>query len=351
MTAKRGVPARSPRRRNGPTLAEIAKQLGVSTVAVGLALNGRPGVGEELRAAAHKLARELGYRPNYAARALRTVRSQMMGVIYRNLHNSAFSSLIEGFDEVCNSRGYHVMLGSSRLDPEREISLIESFAGREIDGLAIVALDENAAEEAWRRTGDRPLAFLSSSVVPTAPKTFAVRAEETAAVVRSVEHLAALGHRRIALMTGTQRFPTGPQREQTFRAVAGEHDVEPLLVAAGWDLEEARQELARTLSAPADRRPTAVIANSDRLALAVYLATRDVGLDVPGDVSVIGHDDTEFAQALGPPLTTFSTDHRQIGVRAAEQLIDIAEGGAVTQRHTVVPVTLVVRGSTAPPRR
>ncbi|MEU6073729.1 LacI family DNA-binding transcriptional regulator [Micromonospora sp. NPDC047074] len=332
-------------------MAEIAERLGVSTVAVGLALNGRPGVGDELRAAAHDLARELGYQPNYAARTLRTVRSHMMGIIYRNLHNPAFPSLIEGFDEMCNSRGYHVMLGSSRLDPDREINLIESFAGRGIDGLAIVALDEKAATNAWRRTGDRPLALLSNSTSPTAPKSFSVRAEELASVDQAVEHLAELGHRRVALMTGSERFPSGPSRAKAFRAATQRHGIDPVLVAAGWELEEARQALVRTLDTPAGSRPTAVIANSDRLALAVYLAARDLGLNVPADVSVIGHDDTEFAQLLGPPLTTFSTDHRRIGVLAAEQLIALAEGGRLTQRNTTVPVTLTVRGSTAPPRR
>ena len=334
-------------RRTRPTQRDIARRLGVTAAAVGLALNGRPGVSDELRAEVHRVAAELGYRPNYAARAMRTDRSFMMGIVYRNLHNPAFLSLIEGFDETCNARGYTVMVGSSRFDQDREAALIESFAGRGIDGLAVMPVDVDSARRAWRRYGEKPLAFVATPTTVSGNRTFSVRSAEIDSVTLSVAHLAELGHTRIALMTGSLAHPAGVRRSESFVAGARARGVEPVLLPAGWDQAAVRQAVAEYLRQP--DRATAIITNSDRLAMAVYEAARDVGIAVPDDLSVIGHDDIDTARLLSPPLTTFAVDHFQMGVRTAEQLISMAEGGPLAEKDIVLPIRLVVRGSTAPP--
>jgi len=334
-------------RRRSPTQADIAQRLGVTAAAVGLALNGRAGVSDELRQKVGRVADELGYRPNYAARTMRTDRSYMIGIVYRNLHNPAFLRLIEGFDETCNARGYTVMIGSSRFDRTREVNLIESFAGRGVDGLAVMAVDEEIAKNTWQRFGDKPLAFLASPEKVSGPKTFAVRSNVIDPIEQAVEHLVGLGHRHIALMTGTHERPSGTLREQTFIDLARGHGVEPALLSAGWDQAMVQRMVAVYLAQ--EGHATAIIANSDRLAMAVYLAAKDVGLRIPEDLSVIGHDDIDTAALLAPPLTTFRADLYQMGVSAAEQLIDLVEGGQLAQSDTVFPVNLIVRQSTARP--
>lgn len=336
-----------PGRRRSPTQADIARRLGVTAAAVGLALNGRPGVSDELRQKVGRVADELGYRPNYAARTMRLDRSHIIGVIYRNLHNPAFLRLIEGFDETCNARGYTVMIGSSRFDRTREINLIESFAGRGVDGLAVMAVHEEGARNAWQRFGDKPMALLASPETISGPRVFSVRSDTTQPIVQAVEHLVGLGHRRIALMTGTHDRTSGALREQTFVELARSHGVEPTMLSAGWDQAMVERTVAGYLAQ--EGHATAIIANSDRVAMAVYLAAKNAGLRIPDDLSVIGHDDIDTAALLAPPLTTFRVDLYQMGVSAAQQLMELVEGGHVTQGDVVFPVDLIVRDSTARP--
>ncbi len=320
-------------------------------MAVSLALNGRPGVSDELRAAALSLAEELGYRPNYAARALRTERTSMMGIINRNLHNPAFLNVIEGFDDECAAHGYQVMIGSSRLDLAHELALIEAFAARELEGLAIAPLETEAARKTWRRKSERPIAILNAFAARNDPNVLSVRSDAVTAVRLAVEHLRELGHRRIALLTGTVKERSDSDRDSEFIAAMGRDSLTPHMIACGWDAAHARAAISAALAAPRAQRPTAIIANSDHLAHAAYLAAQDNGLVVPHDLSVIGHDDVETSQILGPPLTTFRTDRYAIGRLSARLLIDIAEGREPDDRHIEVPVELIVRGSTGPARR
>lgn len=339
----------SPRRRGAqPTQADIAARLNVTDAAVGLALNGRPGVSEKLRKEVRRVAAEIGYEPNYVARAMRTNKSFTLGIVYRNLHNPAFLSLIEGFDEVCNENGYTVMVCSSRFSEAREVELIRSLAGKGIDGLAVMAFDEQAAESAWRRFGSKPLAFLASSSVRPDSNSISVRPEETVTIRRSVDLLADLGHRRIALLVGSMEHPSGEPRTEAFLAAARSRGVDPVLLPAGWDRAFVQKSVAIHLGLP--ERATAFVANSDYLAAAVYLAARDCGLRVPEDVSVVGHDDIDLAELLDPPLTTFRVDHFQMGSLAARELIRGVEGNCRSGKEIVIPTILVRRGSTAAPR-
>jgi DNA-binding LacI/PurR family transcriptional regulator len=341
------VPRKPGPRRTRPTQADIAERLGITAVAVSLALNDRPGVSEDLRAEVHRVADQIGYSPNYAARAMRTNRSWAMGVIYRNLHNPAFLSLIEGFDDACAARGYTVMVGSSRFDPARELALIESFASRGIDGLAVMAVDPVSATEAWKRFGDKPLALLASPPAGEGHGLFTARSDEGEALRRSVCLLAEHGHRRVALLTGRPSHPAPSGRSEDFVRHAKDHGMDPVLLPAGWEQAEVRAAIVAHLNSP--DRVTAIIANSDWLAMSVYRAAEDCGLTIPSDLSVIGHDDIATAELLNPALTTFKVDHFAMGARAAGQLMGMVGGEPLAVSDLVLPVTLVRRKSVAAP--
>lgn len=341
MTRSRG-------RGRGPTLSDLARRLDVSAVAVGLAINGKPGISEELRQRVLELADEMGYQPNLAARALRNGGSGMIGVINRNLHNPGFPLVIEGMDRVCQRQGFHVMVGSSRWDAGQEMALIRSFASRGIDGLAIVAVDPSAAAALWREVGTGPLAILQADAPGRDPAVFSIRAEYDKPMRDAVDHLADLGHRRIGLMTGSPERHSGSDRETVFKDQVTRRGGRAVLLPVGWSLEEAHANLVPVLSTT--DAPTAIVANSDRLAMAVYLAARDCGLSVPEDISVIGHDDIEAARILDPALTTFSVDQTAVGELAAQRLIAMAQGEVDVERDTLVPAVLIERHSTASPR-
>lgn len=339
------------RKRNsaGPTLTDIARRLDISAVAVGLAINGKPGIGDDLRKRILDLAAEMGYRPNLAARALRTGDSGMIGVINRNLHNPGFPQVIEGLDTVCQRHGFHVMVGSSRWDADRELALVNSFASRGIDGLAIVAVDPEGVAALWEQVGGGgPLAILQAEAPVDHPRVFSIRAESERPVREAASYVAGLGHSRIALMAGTEERTSGAAREEAFTDEVRARGGEPLLLRVGWSLEEAHANLIPILSGP--DRPTAIIANSDRLGMAVYLAAKDCGLRVPEDLSVIGHDDIEAARILDPAMTTFSVDQTAVGELAAARLISMVKGEERGERDVTVASTLIRRESTAPPQ-
>ena len=338
---------KSDRRRSSPTLAILARRLGVSSMAVSFALNGRPGVSDELRKAALELAEEVGYRPNLAARTLRTERTAMMGIINRNLHNPAFLEVIEGFDEECSNHGYQVMIGSSRLDLTHEISLINAFSARELEGLAIAPLAPQAALEAWQRNKNRPIAILSSAIATKNDLVVSIKTDSSMSVRLAVEHLHELGHTKISLLVGTDTVPVDPELDQAFRTMMEERSLKPDFIACGWDLQEARAIIGKRIAKVRPMPPTAIIASTDHLAHATYLAARDIGLRIPEDLSVMGHDDVHTSQLLDPPLTTFRSDRFAIGQQSARLLIDISRGTTPTERHITLPVALQIRGSTA----
>ncbi len=338
------------------TQREIARSLGVSVSAVSLALSGRTGVGSDLRDRIRERAAELGYRPNASAVALRTRRSQVLGLLIRNLRNPFFLDVVDGFDETCASAGYEVMIGSSRYDREREQELLDAFQDRGVDGIAVAPIGVSPAVSAWAAAKERPVVLLNA---PAQRRTrdprpmMSVCADGAGAVELAVRHLLQLGHRELALVVAPADKDPEPERLQRFRALSRTLGFTARTVRTELSADATRIAVGREFRRRSRPRPTAFITNSDYLAQAVYLEAADHGLRVPEDVSVIGHDDLPTAALLAPPLTTLRVDRRDIGRRAATLLIDALEGRPPTQRNITVDVELQIRQSTsavAPPR-
>jgi DNA-binding LacI/PurR family transcriptional regulator len=330
------------------TQRDIARSLGVSVSAVSLALSGRPGVSAELREQISSRANRLGYRPNASAVALRTRRTRVLGLLIRNLRNPFFLDLVDGFDETCAQAGYGVMVGSSRYDDDREQELLDAFGDRGVDGLAVAPIGASRQVSAWRGATRRPVVLLNAPAQRGTRTMMSVRPDSTTAVDLAVAHLLELGHRRLAMLVAPAEKMPDPERLERFQQLGRRHRFTaravPTLLSAG----SARAAVVEELNRAERVRPTAFITNSDYLALAVYQGAADLGLRVPQDVSVVGHDDLPTSALLAPALTTVQVDRRDIGERAARLLIDTVEGRRPAERDVSVPVTLAVRDSTGP---
>ncbi|WP_225728124.1 MULTISPECIES: LacI family DNA-binding transcriptional regulator [unclassified Nocardia] len=330
------------------TQRDVAASLGVSISAVSLALSGRAGVSDRLRAQILARAAELGYRPNVSAVALRTKRTKVLGLLIRNLRNPHFLDVIDGFDETCARAGYDVMVGSSRYDPDRERELLDAFQDRAVDGLAVAPIGASPQVREWHSATKRPVVLLNAAERgERAPMS--VRADHRAAVDFAVRHLIGLGHRRLAMLVAPPDKAPDPERWQRFRELSAELGFRADAVITELSAAAARSAAVAELRRPPGERPTAFIANSDYLAHAVYLAAADLDLTVPHDISVIGHDDLPTSASLAPPLTTVAVNRREIGERAATLLIDALDGRTPETTEVIVPVRLRVRSSTAPP--
>lgn len=327
----------------GPRLRELAEILGVTPTAVSIALNDRPGVSEELRTRVKALAKERGYRPHHAARALRVERSDMLGLINRNLNNPGYLQLIDGFNNVAEERGYQVLVGTSEFDRTREAALLSAIAARQLDGLAIAPVDGPAVIESWQDQSDRPLLLLNSGPDDSKLAQFSIRADGSGALDDALDHLRGLGHRRIQLLI-SKALSSIPERADRFRRSMKAAGLSASVMTARTAVQTVRQLIGKL---SAGERPTACIADSDLLAHYLYEAAHAVGLRIPEDLSVVGFDDLPTSHLLGPPLTTFTVDRHEIGRSAASMLIDSLKGQTVAQTHHVVSPTLVIRGSTA----
>ncbi|WP_255948240.1 LacI family DNA-binding transcriptional regulator [Streptomyces odontomachi] len=331
-----------------PTMRDVAERLGVSVSAVSIALSERKGVSDELRERVRRTARAMGYVPDQAAVSLRTRRSRVMGLLIRNLQNPFFLDVVEGFDRECSAAGYQAMTSSARYEPRHERELLDAFAARGVDALAVAPIGPGRAVRSWARRTGKPVVVLNGSRA-VVDSMHSLRIDGPQAVRLAVRHLAGLGHRRIALLTAPAATSPDPERLAAFTELMTERRLEPLVIESALTAHAAEAVLRAELRRPRAYRPTAIVTNSDWIAYAVYAAARAEGLRVPVDLSVVGHDDLPTSALTDPPLTTLRADRLGLGRRAARILIDSLDGPDGTPVRELLPVELVERASTAPP--
>ncbi|MEU8247175.1 LacI family DNA-binding transcriptional regulator [Nonomuraea sp. NPDC048916] len=297
-----------------------------------------------------RAAEALGYQPNPIARSLKTSRSSTVGLVIPDLTNPLFPPIVRGVESVLESDGYNVWIVNTDNDPERERVKIESLRSRQVEGLIIATarLDHPLLQHLQEQgvtmvLVNRQVADLH---IP------AVTGDDVTGVTLAVRHLAELGHTRIAHLAGPLNTSTGLARARAFRHAVRDHGLEddPTLTVecAHWNEDDGAAAMRRLL----DRDPgcTAVVAGNDLIALGCYDVFAERGLSCPGDMSVIGFNDMPFLDKLRPPLTTVAVPHHELGAEAARMLLDCIGEPDRPARSTLLPVTLVVRGSTAPPR-
>jgi DNA-binding LacI/PurR family transcriptional regulator len=328
----------------GPAgIRDVAAAAGVSPALVSLALNNRAGVSPRTRARIVAVADELGYRGNAAARSLRTGRTDVFGLVIRNLSNPYFLDVVGGAQARAHAVGATVLAVDSEYSADAEREHIRRLAAQRVDGLAIAPVGSGDALALWRRLRPgTPLVVVNAEVTDPAGAV-RVTPDNTAAVGLAVEHLRALGHVRVAFLTAPRTLMADHDRLRAFHGAASRTGMQPRVVETPLGLAAVRAAVESCLRAAV--RPTAVVTNSDFTAHAVYKAVRDAGLVVGRDVSVVGHDDLPTSELLDPPLTTVALDRRRIGTAVFDRLVPAGSGPAPDH---VEPVSLVVRGSTGP---
>ncbi|MFJ4681907.1 LacI family DNA-binding transcriptional regulator [Streptomyces sp. NPDC088789] len=332
-----------------PTIRDVAEHAGVSKSLVSLVLRGSDQVSREKREAVLRAARELGYRPNAAARSLSERRTRTVGVLVNDLRNPWYAELLDGLNSVLHTAGLRMLLADARLNRRAGHDLPGPFLDLGVDGVIVVgtlpdpaALDAVAAHLPSVVAGAR-------EPVPDGVDVVAGDDERGARLV--TEHLIGLGHRRIAHLAGYGAV--GALRRRGYETTMGEHGLTGEVRVEPCDLtEEGGHRAAVRLLARPDR-PTAVLAANDIAAVGALSAAADLGLTVPGDVSVTGYDNTGVARLRHLWLTTVDHAGHEMGRLAARCLLDrLADAGGAGGLRLTEP-TLQVRGTTgpaAPPR-
>ncbi|WP_127129851.1 LacI family DNA-binding transcriptional regulator [Georgenia sp. SYP-B2076] len=332
------------------TLKDVAERAGVHPGTASRALNPetRSLVSEGTVRRVLQAAKALAYTPNPMARSLKTNRTMMVGIIVPDLANALFPPIVRGADSVLTPGGYLSIIAETDNDAAREREIFDALLARQVDGLIIASARRE--DEAVREAADRHLPVVLVNRRDDSARLPAVVGDDTDGVEQAVRHLVDLGHRRIGHLAGPAELSTGIQRARAFRQCMHElgGDLDPaLIVSCRVYSEEEGARAARELFDTAVPRPTAVLAGNDQLAVGLYEFLRERGLNVPGDVSVVGYNDMPYVDKLSPPLTTVRVPHARIGAEAARILLrrlvdDVSDATTVS-----LPVELVVRGSTA----
>ncbi|MFJ9021361.1 LacI family DNA-binding transcriptional regulator [Streptomyces sp. NPDC102259] len=328
-----------------PTSRDVAQAAGVSQAAVSLVLGDkwRGRVSETTAQRVREAARDLGYRPNLAARNLRLGRTRTVLLVVPALTTEFFAGVYTGAARVAAEHGFGVVLYPS---PEGVGPARDPFASAQaaLDGVLASSM---AADALTAIRGDQlPLVMLDSD--PAGSLGAATVNLDIADGVRQVaDHLLGLGHRRFLHLAADIPSWTFEVRARELAARVGAAAGTTLRTApAPISIDGALAAAEAALSAPGPR-PTAVVCDDDKLAAGVYKALRRLGLRVPDDVSVTGLDDLALATALDPELTTVRLDAELFGERGMRALLAVLEGR--TPDGGDIPVELVVRASTAPP--
>ena len=323
-----------------PTSNDVARCAGVSQSTVSLVFSGK-GQGRVSEATAErvrKCARELGYRPNAAAQALRLGASRAVALLVPDMTNPFFSRVLRGAQRAAAAAGYIVILVDTQNDRHWESQSFEALRAGPVDGYLLF---EVTAPEAL---GPDENVVMMETEEPRRPS---VRFDGEGGAAAAFEHLVELGHRRIGHLGAAFRALTFEHREQARRRVLTEAgldlDAQPRVLTP-ISIEEARVNGRALL----EEKPTAVFCDDDLIAAGLYLAARDLGLRLPDELSVVGFDDMDFARVLDPPLTTVALDAGLLGSTSFE-LLEVRMSGERTLKRIVLPAELLVRGSTAPP--
>jgi DNA-binding LacI/PurR family transcriptional regulator len=311
----------------------------VSQSTVSLVLSGKSAgrISARTEAAVRQAAEELGYRPNVAARALRTGTARTVGLVVTDVTHPFFGPVLRGAQVAAWRAGYAVALVDVANDPDRERDSFEALRAGPVDGFLFFTVEPPAG------TGEHVVAI---EVSP--PGMQSVRFDTERGTELAMEHLLSLGHKRFGHLSSALEAETFQLRRETVAAILKREGLPPALETRAPFTFDAAAVAARELLT-ADERPTAIYADDDLLAGGVYLAARELGLRIPGDVSVVGFDDLPFAKVFEPPLTTISIDPETLGSTAFEALEAVMTGDASEPEARILPVELVVRGSTGPP--
>ncbi|MFJ9908379.1 LacI family DNA-binding transcriptional regulator [Streptomyces sp. NPDC101152] len=328
-------------------MADVAEKAGVSRALVSIVFRNQPGASEETRERVLRVADEIGYRPDSAARLLARGRSRTLGVMF-TVQQTFHTNLIEGIYPEAERLGYEVLLSGATRGRSEE-KAVEALLSHRCE--AVILLGSFAEPAFLDQLGRRTVAVSVSRRVPHAQVDF-VHSAEGKGVRQAMDHLVELGHRRIVHIDGG-RGPGSAERRRAYRAAMRRHGLEAEeRVLPGDHTEESGIETGRLLLAERDRGrplPTAVLAGNDRCAMGLLMPLTRAGVEVPRDLSVVGYDDSHLSHLMPIGLTTVRQDAVLMAEHAVRFAVERLEDPQREPREAVVDPELVVRGTSGPP--
>lgn len=334
-----------------PSIRDVAEKARVSVTTVSRVLNDSSAVTDETRRRVKRAIGELGYRPNPSARALRSNRTNLIALVIPELVNPYFSAIAEGVQDVARQAKMQLILCNCGTNQGAESDYLQLLPHKQVDGLILAGPSSGASRESERQLHE--LAGRGYSIVllgrrltePAKLYVDTITTDTSVGTREAMLHLLENGHTRIAYFGAPPEVAT--TRLHTYKSVLSARGVfldEDLIFSTDLTLESGYRRAKELLHH--DRRPTAVLAVNDMVAIGVILALQDEGVEVPREISVVGFDDIPMASIMRPHLTTVAQPKYELGRLAAERLIGRLEGSITAFESISLSTHLVVRDST-----
>lgn len=331
----------------------VASRAKVSIATVSRTMNGFSTVHPRLAERVWKAAAELNYHPNNQARALVLGRSKLLGLIISEITNPFFPELIHEFEQAAVARGYEILIGSTSYDPKKMEVCARRMLERKVDGVAVMTF---AMEEfLLARFAGEDIPLISIDTASSSARSLALCIDYRAGIYEAVQHVAVLGHRKVAFLSGPLRQGSAQARKTAFLGSLRSVGLKPdprWLIEGDHTLDGGLVAMQKILSLA--EWPTAILCSNDMTAIGVQHALFEANLRVPDHFSLIGFDDIHLAEYTIPPLTTIRMSCRDIARNAVAGLLALLQPEPASQAHTPVetriPTHLIVRQTTGIPR-
>ena len=331
------------------TLDDIARRLKVSRVTVSKALRGHPDISDRTIAKVKSIAAELGYTPNILARNLSARRSQALGLVVPKIAHSFFGSVIEEVYNTAFENNQEIILMVSQEDPVRERKHIETLIAMRVDGILISVSQQTKDLTPFlgvRNTGI-PLIFVDRVPEPCPPDFSTVTVDDHGGAYQAVAHAAKVGYKRIAHLAGFQHVNIGKRRQQGFQDAMRDHHliVKPeWMIVGGFGTEDGYRGMMNLIKTP--QRPELIFAVTFPVALGVYEAARELGMNIPDDIDIICFGDSAMHRHIHPPLSCVYQPTAELGRKAVSMLLDhIKHPDEQSGQHVRIPTELILRGT------
>nr|WP_145552878.1 LacI family DNA-binding transcriptional regulator [Variovorax boronicumulans] len=328
------------------TIKDVARAARVSVTTVSHVVNKTRFVSEEGRHRVEQAIRELGYVPSAVARSLQRSATNTLGMLIPNSSNPYFAEIVRGIEDRCFGAGYNLVLCNTDDEPRRQGMVLQVLAERRVDGLIVVSSGEDPALPGLL-AGLRMPTVMVDREIDTLPCDLVETAHMQGALL-AVQHLATLGHRRIACIGGPAGVATADQRAEGWRMALATLGLPSAGLLHAGDFTSEGGYAAMHAILRQTPRPSAVFVANDLMAIGALCAAHECGVSVPDDLSLVGFDDIELARFACPPLTTVAQPKQRIAAMAVDMLLERIEGRRQDARKVVLQPELRVRASTAP---
>lgn len=340
-------------KRGNSTIQDIARALEITPSTVSRALNDHPRISQKTKQAVAEMARKLNYRQNHLAAALRSGRSQTLGVIVPRANRSFFSAVVRGIEDYATQKGYAVLITQSHDEPEKEVKNLQTLMRSQVDGIIASVADQTETSTHFSDLIQQkvPLVLYDRVLPDLAVSTVVI--DDFQGAYQATRHLIDQGYRRIAHIAGPMGWQIYQERLRGYQTALTEAGLEldPMLVAHGHSkLEEGYQHMARFWAL--SQRPDALFSASDYVAMGAIQYLRSQGCRIPHDLGISGFSNEPFTEFLDPGLTTVEQHPIEMGRTAAEVLLDqinSPDTDSYIPRKTVLKPSLIIRGSSLKP--